>query len=113
MINKDKNSLPLFSFPISGRDVCDFLKNVLRDGELCLVKDVETLCSEDCESLGDLWHRVRASHKEILTKEDLLAILMRADQVITLDVCIESDHRRNLYIDDGELIENAIEVPSL
>ncbi|MCF1445122.1 hypothetical protein ACI2VK_26175 [Ralstonia nicotianae] len=112
MNTEDKRSLPLHAFPISGRDVCEFLKDVLHDGELCVVKDVETLCSEDCRGLGDLWHRVRASHKEILTKEDLLAILVHADQVITLDVCVESDHRRNLYIDDGELIENAIEVPS-
>lgn len=104
--------LPPHAFPISGQDVCKFLEIALHDGELCVIKDVETLCSTDCTGLGDLWRRVCASHEETLAKEDLLAVLIHADQVISLDMYVKSDFRRTLYIDDGELVENEIATPS-
>ncbi|WP_231663692.1 hypothetical protein, partial [Ralstonia solanacearum] len=40
------------------------------------------------------------------------AVLIHADQVISLDMYVKSDFRRTLYIDDGELVENEIATPS-
>ncbi|MEF9388524.1 hypothetical protein V4890_23320 [Ralstonia solanacearum species complex bacterium KE056] len=112
MSTKDRSSLPPHAFPISGRDVCELLEIALHDGELCVIKDIETLCSKDCTGLGDVWRRVRASHEETLEKEELLAVLIHADQVISLNLYVKNDCRRILYIDDGELVENEIATPS-
>ncbi|MHA6887786.1 hypothetical protein [Ralstonia pseudosolanacearum] len=93
-------------FPISGRDVCNFLKEVLGESELCVIKYFEALGHD--EGLGDLWHRVCKSHNEVLTREDLLEVLLNADQIITLDMYVKNDSHRALYIEDGELFEETM-----
>jgi hypothetical protein len=98
-------SKPTLHFPITGRAVCGLLSTVFNSDELCLVKDIETLCSSDCEELGRLWKRVAASGGETLKITDLMAALVSADQVISLSLAKVDARGRLLLIEDGILID--------
>ena len=98
----------LIKFPITGKAVCNVLSEALKEDESCVVTDVETLCTVDCEGLGDLWHRVGSTHQEILTTTNLLAVLIHADQAICLNLYSQRMPTRTLYIEDGILVENTL-----
>lgn len=95
--------------PISGESVGNFLSSNLEGCELCIVSDIETLCTENCEGLGKLWHEI-AEHRNVeMTISELISVLINADQVITLHVSIKNLSNQELVIDDGELVENTVE----
>lgn len=99
----------LKQFPITGKDVCNILLSVSNDMETCLVKDIETLCSSDCQELGNLWRRVNLTRAETMKISDLLSVLIYADQIVSLDIQSKINPHRVLLIDDGELVENTLD----
>jgi len=107
MTGENNDSL-IDKFPISGQAVCGVLMRTLRSEDVCVIADIETLCSRDCTELGDLWRRVVASRAERVTVREMLTALESADQVISLDARYELQPERRLLIDDGMLIENKL-----
>lgn len=106
MIDENMSNSSLNIFPISGRNVCDFLGRVLCNDDSCVIRYFEALGRN--EMLGDLWRRVCSSKNEVIKKEDLLVILVHADQIVTLDMYVKGDPRRILYIEDGALFEDTM-----
>ncbi|WP_137940514.1 hypothetical protein [Chitinivorax sp. B] len=92
-------------FPITGRAVCDVLVAELGNESTCLLKDIETLCSSNCEALGDLWQKVVSSRAEVIKVADLVSALKFADQIVCLDLCSVVEPQKSLFIEDGELVE--------
>lgn len=95
-------------FPISGQLVYDYLSVALSLAEYCVVRDIETLCSTNCEELGELWGRVSSSRGEVIRVASLLVALKNANQVICLDLCVQENPDRKFFIEDGVLIEDTL-----
>lgn len=94
--------------PISGESVSNYLSSKLKGSELCIVKDIETLCTKNCEDLGKLWHEV-AQHRNVeMTTYELASVLKNADQIVTLHISIKNSPNQELVIDDGELVESTV-----
>lgn len=72
--------------------------------EMWLLKDIETLSDGDAWELGRLWRETREGRVEISTKE-LCEALKGASQVICLDMASIKTPGKELFIEDGELIE--------
>lgn len=94
--------------PISGYAVCQVLGALVKSDSTCLLRDIETLCSVDCDGLGVLWNEIIANGSTLIRVDALVQILSHADQVICLDLCIAGDEMHKLVIDDGDLIENRL-----
>lgn len=95
--------------PISGEAVSNYLSSSLKGNEIFIVRDIETLCTKNCESLGRLWLEVSNTHNIEITLDDLVCALRNADQVVTLQIFIKNSPSRELFIDDGEFISSSIE----
>ena len=104
MIKDMEGSAEPSDFPITGIMVCRMLENIFDVGDEILVTDIETLCSNDCDLLGILWHRVAVSGPIKMIAADLSNALIHADQIITLSIYLANDVSTQLIIDDGELI---------
>ncbi len=97
----DKN---LENFPITGEACSVVLSEGADPAEMWLLKDVETLSDGDAWILARLWKETRKKPIEISTKE-LCGALKTATQIICLDIASLKTPGKELYIDDGELIE--------
>lgn len=90
-----------------GKEVCEIISDCVNgDGPLVLY-DIETLCSTNCDGLGRLWRQVCDGCVELSVLE-LTDALTHADQVINLDVRLKEIPARQIFIEDGELIENSL-----
>ena len=98
---KDK----LNKLPITGKDICEVLAQALSTNEVLELRSIETLCSNNCEDLGNLWHSVSTLKVERISAGELSRILENADQIVSLDLRCESNLMRDLLIEDGELFE--------
>lgn len=94
--------------PISGESVSKYLSSILGGKELCIVRDIETLCTNNCEGLGELWREVSVSRNVEIAAYELISILGNADQIVTLHISIKNSPNQELVIDDGELVENTV-----
>lgn len=94
--------------PISGESVSNYLSSKLDGSEICIVRDIETLCTKNCEDLGMLWHEVSEHRIVEITTCELVSALINGDQVVTLHISIKNSPNQELVIDDGELIKNTI-----
>lgn len=90
---------------ISGESVSKHLSSKLKTTDMCIVRDIETLCTENCEGLGGLWREVIASRNVEISAGELIAVVKNADQVVTLHISLKGSPNQELIIDDGELIE--------
>lgn len=91
----------LRKFPITGEAVCSVLVTLWPERKWS-VKGLETLSSKAEEKLGQLWRQVQSGETQ-LTTQQICEALQRADQVITLDICLVGDESRELLIEDGTL----------
>ena len=98
---------PLSVSPIDGRGVAKALADAFDRTERLVLVDLETITSGS-RAIGDLWRRTLDTRTEVVTAGELIDALNDATQVIFLDVRRESDPSQELYIDDGDLIDNTL-----
>lgn len=75
------------------------------------ITGIETLCSDGCVELGNLWDTVTRNGYARIRLDDLLDALSHADQIVTLYMHVAGDRERLLVIEDGEAIENNLSKP--
>ncbi|WP_275628385.1 hypothetical protein [Pseudomonas sp. 273] len=86
----------------------NYLSKTLKSGEVCKLRSIETLCTENCEGLGRLWREVTENQNVEIKIHELVSVLRNADQVVSLHIIIEGLPSQELVIDDGELVANTI-----
>ena len=94
----------LESFPITGVACCLVLTKGSSPFELWTLKDIETISNGDASQLFALWRATRGKSIQITTK-DLCDALTTATQVISLYIKSTENPKKELFIEDGELIE--------
>ena len=96
----------LGNFPVTGRSVCKMLEDIFQNEDEFLITGIETLCSDGCVELGNLWDIVIKNGSVKIRLDDLLYALGHADQIVTLYMHVADDKERLLVIEDSEEIEN-------
>ncbi|GAB2826063.1 hypothetical protein GCM10027276_31190 [Comamonas piscis] len=94
----------LDGFPITGAACCVVLSQGSTPSEIWTLTRIETLSNSDEGRLASLWRETRGKSIEITTK-DLCDALIIATQVIDLDIRSAENPNKELFIEDGELIE--------
>lgn len=107
MANPDFGNLP-----VTGRSVCILLAATCHADDGFLITSIETLCSDDCSELGELWNAVIKNGSVKIRCDDLLRVLGHADQIVTLYMHVEGDQERQLVIEDSEVTENNLAFPN-
>ena len=94
----------LKNFPVLGDTCSAALSAVAKSDENWILTDIETLSRIENNVLGDLWKMVKRGPVTITTFV-LCAALELASQVVALDVKLAKIPTKELFIDDGLLVE--------